>query len=724
MSIKNRLLLFNRPVIRRFFIRSALSYLLVALLGASFVFPMIGYVRGMLLQERMRAEEDDTASSLLSLSQQLSTLSNTFLYLSEQKGFDRVSLIRGAADARDYVYLTYARDYLDAIRNANSLIEDVIVSYFDNDVVITANYAFDTHACFANFYPSEEIEARMKTYYKGFTAAWGCQISPEFSLHLPMHASEQPVIPLCMPLCSPNVRPIHVQGSVLVLLRREQVINALFSSAVRAEGLYALFSPDGQWICGNTREAIGGIADYSALEVPGEYFVAVAGVPSATISQHARPVLLLFARYMAAGIAVSLLAAFFSAARATQPVQKVLEEIGGFDALSKNQTAHQFILQSIDKMLENIDQLQSISNAAEKAGLTRRVERLLAGCGSPSDAAPPIPVQGVLCYVQYQPLDEGREENNALSALLPDYVQERLPKEDLLHVLTSESFLILIPWESEAERTQKAGFLRTLLEEVSSLFSVSISGVLGTAYHNPEEIAASFEAIKLLHYTLREKTEETVWLMEDAPAGGHTLTIANQTELFHLLTAGKGDAACDRMEKFFLAYREMGMEQVYYALRLVLLLATEQQNIPLFVRPYRTSATPDENIQEILSSAHYLCDQISQGRRSHNELLKERILNTIEMRFTDSELYNASLAELCGISEKYLCSFVKEQTGRTVTDLIQSKRIERAYELLTRSDKSVSDIWRLAGFSSYNTFYKIMKRAYGMSPLELRAEKA
>ena len=98
-----------------------------------------------------------------------------------------------------------------------------------------------------------------------------------------------------------------------------------------------------------------------------------------------------------------------------------------------------------------------------------------------------------------------------------------------------------------------------------------------------------------------------------------------------------------------------------------------------------------------------------------------QILAYIDAHFSDAGLYHATLAQAIGISEKYLSNFVKEQTGRTVSDLLQTRRLESARDLLLRTTKPVNDIWLSCGFASHNTFYKAFKRAYGLSPSELRA---
>lgn len=719
LSLRNHLLLFNRPVIRRYFFRMLVSYLLVVLLASSILFPIMGAMRTKMLEERLATERNDSIAAIAVLSQQLETISNTALYLSSQKGFDRLSIIQGPISTSNYLHLTYARDFLNSIRRSNSLIDDIIVSFFDNEIVVTSNYAFDDRKDFEAFYPSESLRQAMNSFSPGFVFHWRSFSHPEFSLYQMLDAQDHQVIPFCVPLTTKGAYPMNLLGCVVVLLNRNQVADLLFSSSVQADGHYALLDQNGLQIIGNQPSNLT-MPNHTYFDVTDSLFSLRVGLPEAAFQQYAQPMLSLVMRYTLFGLLLGIAAAFYSSIRATRPMQKVLEQLGGVDSLAQNKTAYQLILQSIDDMLQNINRLTDVSKIMAETQLSRRLDRLISGCDCEMEDLALIPAQGVLCYAQSIPFQD--DAANSIT-LLNDYIRRVLPEKWIFHSLTGNNFLILIPCADEPQRKEAAHQLRMIFSETSGLFSISLSGIVSTRFERPDEISAAFENAKLLHYTMQDKMDDAVWLMETSPQGNGAFSMANQTELFHLLVAGKCDQACQKIETFFLEYQELGMEQIYYSLRMVLLMAMEQQNTYISLRQYRANVTPGENIDELLSAARQICLSVNQGKRSHNERLKEKILACIDQEFTDSELYNASLAERCGISEKYLCNFIKEQTGRTVTDLIQSKRVEFAYDLLLHSAKPINDIWQLSGFSSYNTFYKIIKRVYGLSPIELRANQ-
>ena len=88
---------------------------------------------------------------------------------------------------------------------------------------------------------------------------------------------------------------------------------------------------------------------------------------------------------------------------------------------------------------------------------------------------------------------------------------------------------------------------------------------------------------------------------------------------------------------------------------------------------------------------------------------------------------DVSVEELCKkffIGTKMLYRLVKEQTGMTVFGYVAAKRVKEAEELLLSSDKSVSEIATEVGYSDYNYFIKVFKKATGVTPLKYRKQNA
>lgn len=68
------------------------------------------------------------------------------------------------------------------------------------------------------------------------------------------------------------------------------------------------------------------------------------------------------------------------------------------------------------------------------------------------------------------------------------------------------------------------------------------------------------------------------------------------------------------------------------------------------------------------------------------------------------------------VSSAYLCKVMKEATGKTCTELLQERRIEKAKQLLGETDLSVMEICAAVGYSNSSYFYRIFESQTGGSP--------
>ncbi|SDD03227.1 Helix-turn-helix domain-containing protein [Paenibacillus sp. UNCCL117] len=74
-------------------------------------------------------------------------------------------------------------------------------------------------------------------------------------------------------------------------------------------------------------------------------------------------------------------------------------------------------------------------------------------------------------------------------------------------------------------------------------------------------------------------------------------------------------------------------------------------------------------------------------------------------------------AERLGITPSYLSRLVKEETGRTFTELLTEHRVERSKQLLLEGDTPLKELHAKLGFSSNSYFIRVFKEATGETPL-------
>lgn len=85
-----------------------------------------------------------------------------------------------------------------------------------------------------------------------------------------------------------------------------------------------------------------------------------------------------------------------------------------------------------------------------------------------------------------------------------------------------------------------------------------------------------------------------------------------------------------------------------------------------------------------------------------------------------SSLKIKDIAEHIGLSEKYLSTLFKKETGQTVISYIEERQMEAAGQMLIYTSRSYAEISDSLSFCSQSYFSKVFKKHYGMTPMQYR----
>ncbi|MDE6717664.1 MAG: substrate-binding domain-containing protein [Muribaculaceae bacterium] len=97
-----------------------------------------------------------------------------------------------------------------------------------------------------------------------------------------------------------------------------------------------------------------------------------------------------------------------------------------------------------------------------------------------------------------------------------------------------------------------------------------------------------------------------------------------------------------------------------------------------------------------------------------------RFLQKVEERIGDSDLNVDSLASDLGLGRSQFYRKIKALTNYSPVELLRRLRLQRARDLLTTTDKSISEIAYEVGFSTPAYFTKCFRDSFGQTPSELR----
>ena len=76
-----------------------------------------------------------------------------------------------------------------------------------------------------------------------------------------------------------------------------------------------------------------------------------------------------------------------------------------------------------------------------------------------------------------------------------------------------------------------------------------------------------------------------------------------------------------------------------------------------------------------------------------------------------------------GISAGYLSAVFKKEMGKTLTDYVKEKRMQKARKLLETTHLQIQTVAGHCGIMDVQYFSKMFKKETGMTPQEYRKEK-
>jgi AraC-like DNA-binding protein len=115
--------------------------------------------------------------------------------------------------------------------------------------------------------------------------------------------------------------------------------------------------------------------------------------------------------------------------------------------------------------------------------------------------------------------------------------------------------------------------------------------------------------------------------------------------------------------------------------------------------------------------------QAEQAIESLHTKILERVLSFVHENYSDYSITLEKAAEVAILSKFYFSRFFREKTGLTFHTYLSRIRVNKAIELLTETEISITDIAYQAGFESLKTFNRLIKKYTSVTPSQLRWEK-
>lgn len=115
------------------------------------------------------------------------------------------------------------------------------------------------------------------------------------------------------------------------------------------------------------------------------------------------------------------------------------------------------------------------------------------------------------------------------------------------------------------------------------------------------------------------------------------------------------------------------------------------------------------------------CEIIQSIKNSSYSAMVQSVMYSINQKYAESISVN-QIAEELDISESYMISQFKKETGTTPAIYLRDLRLKNAATLLISSDEEIQKISGKVGIQDANYFVKLFKAKYGITPKAYRKQ--
>lgn len=128
------------------------------------------------------------------------------------------------------------------------------------------------------------------------------------------------------------------------------------------------------------------------------------------------------------------------------------------------------------------------------------------------------------------------------------------------------------------------------------------------------------------------------------------------------------------------------------------------------------------NVQNLMSEMfHAYCRLVKKHSLKNYSPSVGKIITIVEADLTADLSLNA-LATTLNVSASYLSTLFKKETGKTLTDYVNGRRVEYAKKLLKTTNLQVQTVAGLCGIDDVHYFSKMFKNMVGITPKAFREE--
>lgn len=436
-----------------------------------------------------------------------------------------------------------------------------------------------------------------------------------------------------------------------------------------------------------------------------------------------------------ATVLIGVVMAYVASTRQNKPVKNAINELSERGLLTADdRNVFNGLLHSVDILVSEKETAQKTLSSYQVQLRDNMLDRLFAStvpCPGLEENITmefeQFPRKSIVYYCKI--LISGAEDTQSMEMtvmMLLEFLRKQLPENAVIHSTDALTFGLVYPMTENVAAVERE--VEKVLRDVPNFFSAQVVAVSGGTCDSIAAIGMCYERAQLSYYASSERRapRQVILAPDDPLAIDEGLQLRPLQTMYQYMATGDSEHAVAALETFFVCPTDVQLIDIrerYCALKVQILLASREiaPNSPMPEIPSFRISDPAEMQLEVLSSAvRQVSGYVQQRQSSVRDDQFTSLMEFLHTHYSDSSLCAASLADEFRVSEKYLFSLFKKQTGYSPISYLHRIRMQQAAKLLVESDLTAQEISEQVGFANFGTFHKAFKREYGLAPSKYR----
>jgi len=335
-------------------------------------------------------------------------------------------------------------------------------------------------------------------------------------------------------------------------------------------------------------------------------------------------------------------------------------------------------------------------------------------------------------------LQQNKPIKEVIQTALTSIIQNAVDKEDFVYVVEDQKLAVdVIVGIDDNKHVDNSQYLCEIAQQIKEVvkrdlgFTVTIG--IGGLYDNLLGLNDSYdEASKALEYKILMGCDSIIIYDEICSRSekGICYSFEQQKKLINFIKMGAYEDIQNILDEIVYTIKSKPLDLVsikciYFdiintAMKAADEINIENSNIETFMEKLSQMETLDQIYNSVSEFYRMLCIQIAEAKLSKNTELADKVIKYINDNYMDSMLSVTSIAEHFSVSPSYLSRYMKDYLGYSITDYIHEVRLKQAKFLLKNTDKTVAVIAEEVGYNSLHNFSRVFKRYEGITPTNYR----